>query len=328
MTEPAPAPARGWRGALLAAFERLGLALAMAFLVVSVSKDRALPLAVVYYGASPPLVLLVGLVWIPLGFGRWRRARWAVLAAVVVASIRIVAVDVVWRGPSPDDDAAGARLRLVHWNAYRGKLQPELLAETLLADEPDVVLLSEPPDPVPLLWGDDMRAVGKGGARRIHEQGQMALLGATRDFVWVQPPEPAPGLRVFAVRLREPGDGVYLVAVDIKSNPLVHRGPPLSSVARWVEERRGDGLPIIVVGDLNTPRGSVHLRPLRRHLDLAYERAGGGDWPYTWPLPAPLIQVDHVLVSAGVRVVGHDLRSSRASDHRRQIVDLLIETER
>jgi endonuclease/exonuclease/phosphatase family metal-dependent hydrolase len=119
-----------------------------------------------------------------------------------------------------------------------------------------------------------------------------------------------------------PGGGyIEVLAVDFVSDPRRSRRERVARLARWTK-RRARNAPLLIVGDFNAPRDSIHFEKLRkRGLKHAYEEGGRGQWPYTWPLPCPFYAIDHAwlyrLYPASYRLV----RSS-SSDHSRQIMDL------
>ncbi|MEO9213616.1 MAG: endonuclease/exonuclease/phosphatase family protein [Caulobacteraceae bacterium] len=115
---------------------------------------------------------------------------------------------------------------------------------------------------------------------------------------------------------------------------LVPREQQLQAVAlagpAWLEspERRD---PLVLVGDLNATSASLVHRILAARLDDAHarlRRGAGRGRIATFPSRAPVLRIDHVLVSAGVRVsrmAAVDTPLTRvASDHLPLIVDFEI----
>ena len=76
----------------------------------------------------------------------------------------------------------------------------------------------------------------------------------------------------------------------------------------------------LILGDFNTPRESALLDPLRANLTHAFESAGDG-LAETWPAFLPVLSLDQIWSSPGLRAVwcehGHSLRS----EHRAVIAD-------
>jgi vancomycin resistance protein VanJ len=81
--------------------------------------------------------------------------------------------------------------------------------------------------------------------------------------------------------------------------------------------------PLIVCGDFNTPpRGTVYASLARRWQD-AFGAAGWG-FGYTFASRAPLLRIDYVWLSAGLRPIRVEVPPSRASDHRPVVTDVAV----
>lgn len=75
-------------------------------------------------------------------------------------------------------------------------------------------------------------------------------------------------------------------------------------------------------GDFNTPRESSHFRQLRKPMTHAFETAGRG-LADTWPVPIPVLSLDHIWTTPGLRVVQCRLGGGVA-DHRPVMADLAL----
>jgi endonuclease/exonuclease/phosphatase (EEP) superfamily protein YafD len=127
--------------------------------------------------------------------------------------------------------------------------------------------------------------------------------------------------RYCRVRLSTSAGTMNVVVVDIVNHVLQDRAVPMAKLRDVTAPC--DGEPLLVVGDFNTPADSVHFQPLRGELLNAFEAAGAGYAP-TWPVPLPVVQIDHVW--ANRHVVLHNCRqqSTLRSDHRMVIVDFSL----
>jgi endonuclease/exonuclease/phosphatase family metal-dependent hydrolase len=88
--------------------------------------------------------------------------------------------------------------------------------------------------------------------------------------------------------------------------------------------------PLILVGDLNaTQRTVVHRTLATRLTDAHHLRADKRPRVSTFPAPMPMLRIDHVFVSAGVRVLALRTASSArarvASDHLPLVMDFELE---
>jgi endonuclease/exonuclease/phosphatase family metal-dependent hydrolase len=88
------------------------------------------------------------------------------------------------------------------------------------------------------------------------------------------------------------------------------------------------GAPLALLGDMNaTPRNAAY-RILGRRLKEARRLAPGGDRVPTFPSTFPVLAIDHVFVSDGIRVEAVrsplDPLTRLASDHLPLVVDLIV----
>ncbi len=110
------------------------------------------------------------------------------------------------------------------------------------------------------------------------------------------------------------GQGYRVLIIDLESNPLMSRRRGMEEVVKLVEQHRHE--PLLVVGDFNTPRDSVHFDLLRdAGLTHAFESAGEG-YANTWPYPLPVLQLDHIWFNDRVELSKCAHVGSLNSDHR------------
>lgn len=289
------------------------------FCVVAVAgmllRDRSAFSTIAYY--VPPLATVLGaLLWLLLQ--RQRRPawlRWIVVACAATAGWKMVVVDAEWNEPTMQPPP---HLRLVHWNTARGVFGRESILRDAADAKPDICLLSEPPQQL------DPRTEASRIIDAPHVFDELGLALISRYPIRPLDRFRLSGVRGWFARLDTPHGPLDVMAVDVVSSPFRSRGPILAALLAKLESHDSD-VPLILAGDFNTPRDSVHFDRLRDSLSHAYERAGRG-WPYTWPTPLPIYAIDHVWTSRGVRVCRYELVTSAASDHRMQVVDLRIES--
>jgi endonuclease/exonuclease/phosphatase (EEP) superfamily protein YafD len=87
----------------------------------------------------------------------------------------------------------------------------------------------------------------------------------------------------------------------------------------------GGHRPAIVGGDFNAPPPDATFQVLRNHFTDTYQQAGSG-WSNTFSNAHPLLRIDQVWVSPGLRAVRHGTFKSPYSDHRIVVVDLVAGT--
>lgn len=288
---------------------------------LTVQDSGPLPLAFLYY-ATPPSVLaglagVAGAWWLIL---RRRALAWPAFAAALACLIWTYRVAWVHNPPrTPPPEA----VRVLFWNVARGALGRAQLVAAVRAYDADVIQLAEAGEdnaatretwqtPFPeyqLATLDDEIVLLVRGGLSVRSSG---YLGADSQmaFGWYN---------VCDLIVRN--QHLVLVAIDVHATFLRPRSAPLNILSRVVDEF-GD-VPILVLGDFNTPSDSVHLRPLRRTMVNAFETAGNG-YTGTWPLPIPLIAIDQAWVNDHLRVERCALGWSPLSDHRPLTLDVSV----
>lgn len=108
----------------------------------------------------------------------------------------------------------------------------------------------------------------------------------------------------------------------IGSEYAVARDRQLSAIAAWARVR---DMPTLVAGDLNITPWSPYFRRLLTDGGLRDSSRGQGinsTWrPIRW---LPGIPIDHVLLSGGWQLTGHDVGPDVGSDHRPVVVNLWL----
>jgi endonuclease/exonuclease/phosphatase (EEP) superfamily protein YafD len=270
--------------------------------------DQRLTAQWLSYLPGLPLALLAG-AWL---LGRRTAARplrvlGLALLVLALADFLVFEVRQVPPGPAHPDDQT-----VVHWNIARGRAGTDRILATLHADTPDLLLLSELPRD-PGFTGQVARATGLAHVRVLQ-----GLLLASRTPIHVKEGRvDLRNARGWSAEVEQGAARLRILLVDVQSRPDLDRRAMADDVAAWVAAQP-PGQPLLVVGDLNTPRRGESLRPLRAQLRHAYEVAGRG-WPFSWPLPFPCYALDHLWFSDRVVLSAFRYRFSLASDHLRQV---------
>lgn len=290
-----------------------GPVLAVAWIVGWLGKDRSIFTIWFYFIPAPVAAAgLVALLVALRGKG-WPAARWFTKAALGLMLLKILLVDCAWNRAATDH---GATMRVVHWNAERGSRGVEKQFASLAGERADICVYSESPRK------GDLRSLAQLqlGMPYLVDAAGMTLMSK-------YPCTPAETIelsnaRGWVSRIATPQGPLDLVIVDIISHPLIDRFVPVQELTTWLD-RHGTNVPVLVLGDFNTPRDSLSFERLRRRLRHGYEVAGSG-WPYTWPVPLPVFAIDHAWFSPGVTMQRYRLRSTLLSDHRRQVMEIRL----
>lgn len=261
-----------------------------------------------------PFVIAVAALWLLVaGHKAPRMLRLAMGMALVAAVTHVAGFDMRWAAtPRPPADA----LRITHWNVARLPLASGRIQEVLQADQPDICLLSE------TRTNPAMDSAGAAlGLPHVFYSQSMTLL--SRFPVEPRVTLALPEARGWCARLNTTQGPLDLLAVDVVSKPQLDRRPAVAALADWVRQH-DPAIPLLVLGDFNTPTDSVAFRPLRTLLAHGYESAGRG-WPYSWPLPAPVYAIDHAWYTRDtITMVDYRLKSAAISDHRRQVLHAVL----
>jgi endonuclease/exonuclease/phosphatase (EEP) superfamily protein YafD len=291
------------------------------------------------------IALLLYLPLVPIGFlstvasagirrSSSRNARRLLLALGLVAT----AVGGYWmigwsRAPraKPED----RRLRLLHWNVWWGGLAIEShapwerIGKEILDKNPDLFVLSEAPFTNPLYRKLD-ELPGRHFGLSVLSLGQgkyffHIFVGAKwplRLERWAT----ISGGGAAVVRVAHPARAIRILVVDGASTITPLRTPMLDDLATTCARADEDGAPIdLIVGDFNAVSRSIgidHLTRSGRGYQLASRFCGG--WRGTWPSVFPLLDIDHVWARTGWLILGCRLFTNYASDHRGQLVELVV----
>ena len=115
------------------------------------------------------------------------------------------------------------------------------------------------------------------------------------------------------------GRKVFVLMVDFDAIVSLSRKPAFDRLLAILDEC-GD-VPLIVMGDFNTPSDSTYFVPLRARLRSAFEVAGNG-YAQTWPMPLPVLDLDQIWLSRHFRIARAEHGTSFQSDHRAVFADV------
>lgn len=105
---------------------------------------------------------------------------------------------------------------------------------------------------------------------------------------------------------------IRIFLIDIKSNPLFSRRQAFVELRKIVDRHLDERL--LVMGDFNTPHDSVHSKLLSAVLKQAFRSHGSG-YAATWPLPIPVLELDHFWFNDKIVVTECRHEASDFSDH-------------
>jgi vancomycin resistance protein VanJ len=283
----------------------------LGFLLRLTVRDRFAGLALVNYATPwPVLAVLFGILsW--KSSKRCHRAGWlvAVAAAIGLWFTRS------WRWTPISLEPAALRVAL--WNVARPVSRFSTVVQRLRAEDPDLIAIAEA-----LPRGDEstkrwQRAFPE--YRAEYFRGNMLLL-VRGEIMEREAGELSRGSFYGAVRARVKGRLLTVIQVDFAAAPGRDRGLPFGPLRGLLEQSLSEAM--LVLGDFNTPRDSVHFDPLRAHWHQAFEASGHG-YAETWPMPVPMLALDQIWTRLRPLRCRHGV--SAYSDHRPVFADLAWE---
>jgi endonuclease/exonuclease/phosphatase (EEP) superfamily protein YafD len=272
-------------------------------------RDRYDGWSIVYYATPWPVLAAVAVAAAIASAHRKARLTWGISS---------FACAVAWLGFSWVNSPASAepsQLRVVSWNAEHPKRRlPEVIA-IARAFEADLLGITETESTAPAdaeKWrsafpGFNVRTLP--GFMLFITRGE--ILSTSRASL-------ADRGRVNVVDIRINNRPLTVFFVEFNANPLRSRRPAFQALEKILDEHVQASA--IVMGDFNTPLDSVHFAGLRSRMAHTFETAGHG-LSETWPIPAPVLALDHIWATPSLRA----LRCSHAwepiSDHRAVIAE-------
>ena len=277
-------------------------------------QDRFVPVSTIYY-ATPIIVLAGGAGLTALLFLSCRRRGRALCSACAALGCLIWWHQVSY--VSHPGNAGEKGLRILVWNtADDATRRAGIIAQIRQAD-PDIIALNEFGD------GTDeeiglLRAAFPGYELSDVYYGLILLVRG--ELVEITNGELGPRGKYKHAVVRIGGQSLNIIQPEIKSNPFRSRATAwqrLNEVAGPLLDQ-----PTMILGDTNTPTDSIHVQWVRERFVNAFEQAGNGHY-VTWPMPCPVLAIDHAWVNRYLRVTRCELLWTRWSDHRPILLEVV-----
>lgn len=270
-------------------------------------RDSLPGFATLYYMTPLPL-LVVGCLTL-FGHDLWRRNRWRTLFWCGI----LILVSMSWwqqdfryaaQKESAHDDIVVLFANLASNEDF------DDLAEQIRQLNPDVIAFVEAmstTSELQAMWRDSFPD---------HEWSMVNW--GTQLFVkgkvgrpWVKPLKDGTILSRSVMTIR--GQEIHCYIADVASTLFLSRKPAIDTLNQFTDS--SGQRPVIIMGDFNTPKDSVHFSSLRTSFREVIEDSGTGYSP-TWPWPLPVLSLDQIWVNARVEPVSARLIENPRSDHR------------
>jgi vancomycin resistance protein VanJ len=275
-------------------------------------RDNYTATGVLFYATPWPVLWAMAFVCTLQWWAR-PQVRWVALGALIGCLTMVVWSTV---GFAPKNDGVAA-IRIAYWNVARPTWRLNSVLEEATSWKADFYVFGEHPVAVP-------------PPPRYQEAfPRKQVLPLPRELLLVSPGEVkridggtlGGGGGCQICRATVQGREVILLLVDFTATITKSRRPAFDRLLDIVKAY--ESKPLIVVGDFNTPVDSAHFDRLRTLLSSAFETAGRGYAP-TWPMPVPVLQLDHIWTNKHLRVIRCEHKTSIASDHRPVIADIVF----
>jgi hypothetical protein len=276
-------------------------------------RDAHETVQLIYY-TTPWLVQFAGFAALAVWDQSERRTRLQGIGAVLAVVALMGWLTASWDGisqPSRPRD-----FRVVLWNAARPVMRFSRVVEYLRGTGAEIIALAE--------WqpksGGDLERWRRAfpGYQLQVIPGNMLVL-ARGEIVLEQQGMLDGGSFYGLARVKLGARECVILQADVYGGPLASRKEALDKLKEIARAQAGE--PLIILGDLNTPRESRHLSGLRTNYRHAFE-VGGRGYAETWPMPLPVLGLDQVWVGAPFEVLRCEHGISPFSDHRPVVVDL------
>lgn len=220
-----------------------------------------------------------------------------------------------WRSGEPSKEPAD--LRVVQWNVDRPVAGIPAVAKRLREYDADILAVSEPmPKHEP---GDPERWRREFPGYQVNfaPGNILCLVRGEAKLLRTGFYGPASFYALYDVRIRD--RDFRVLQVDGNANPTTPRRDPLTQLTALADSLQDR--PLLVIGDFNAPRDSVHVAGMRTHFTNTFEKAGLGCGA-TWPMPFPVLSLDQIWCGAGLVPVRCWHEVTFRSDHRPVVAEL------
>jgi len=264
-----------------------------------------------------PMAALLGLAFALAARLPWRGAIAASCLVAVAASCTLIVPEFTRSNGAEPASAPTGRIKVIQFNAQRGNADVRRVADWLIAQDPDVVTISEA--------RHDLRDLLLKRAGWKVAGGQGSLMIFTRErYVRMNRPKGLRGSSVTFVNATyaAPTGDIEILTTHLDRRPAtpVPQVRGLEHVTRALPRER-----MILTGDFNATPWSGALRRLDSSLGLTRRDRAVASWPAEllggrWPLP--FLPIDHVYAGPGWATVKVERGPWLGSDHYPVIVTL------
>lgn len=288
---------------------------ALSLLVRLTVRDHVNGLSALYYATPLPVLaaiaFLIGLSW----FERKSLKRSLLFLFVAAGALFVWGCANYHRDAHPD---LPGNAHIFFWNAARGKWGINGVVNHAAAFGADAIGIVEAG--IEKNGTEEAWRRGFPGKQLCTLEGDMVFI-TSGEAACVESGELGRGGTYNVLITNLNGNTFTTILVDIDPNPFQSRGAAFAILTRVIATHLRDNL--IVMGDFNTPIDSIYFDSFRRDLVQSFEECGRG-FRATWPVPLPVLTIDHLWACRSIRLSSCQVNWSRFSDHRSLIVEVDI----
>src|SRR5687767_1812705 len=284
----------------------LGLLLLFAIALRLIGYESDGPLLAVYYGPPWPVLAAVSMA-LAVFWTFWR--QWLLVPVFLLITIICIPVWLYGSRKSNSPQLVQNSVRMMFWNVGHPKMRMETIIDHVDSFGTDFIALTETgtlTEQRRAQWTtrfskkhieflESGMLVISNGPVRVKDHGTLNSAG---DFSLIE------------ARLNNQVFDILLV--DLDAHPDKSRAPAFERINALIEANADR--PLLVMGDFNTPLNSKNFAGIRAKLKHAFETAGEG-LSETWPVPVPVLGLDHIWYSPKIRVGRCQHRWTLVSDH-------------
>jgi endonuclease/exonuclease/phosphatase (EEP) superfamily protein YafD len=271
--------------------------------------------------------LICALCGMALATGAARARQVAIGVLTVAAAVVLMSPELLRRRSPPATSGEGQRIRLIQFNAWELNREPEVAADWIAEQRPDVVTIEELTPPL-------RTALERRGFRFQKGMNQTIAIfsrAAPAPAPFIVPVADWPVLPLFAREsfIAPGGRGAYnVVAVHLEWPIWIDALQQARALAGFLDLYASDRL--IVAGDFNLTPWSSMLRRFDRSVGVERRDLALPTWPARvsvagrlYPTPAYL-PIDHVYAGSAWRTVAVRRGPFLGSDHYPVVLDLSL----
>jgi vancomycin resistance protein VanJ len=237
------------------------------------------------------------------------------LAAVCAACIALW-LNQSWKPAQVGADVRGD-LRFAYWNAAGPQRRVGKVIEHARTFDADFLAIGEAGDPSEGTLNLWKGAFSGYTVLRVSEETLVAAKGTVKHHRsgWL----PKMRYNIVEVLLRD--RTLRVVIVDFDADLTRSRRPAFESLNTMLAGFADQ--PLVLMGDFNTPADSPYFKAMGGNFRDAWSVVGSG-MAESWPVPLPVLRLDHVWLSPNLKATSLRQDWSLLSDHRAQILDLRV----